>query len=109
MAEITFGNEIEKITHVDADTFHVRLKYTDGFEGDVDLSDVFRKPVGLALEIQRGSLFDRCFIEDGALAWPNGYELCPDALRAQAIAVMRRKNSTRKRVSSSSRERHGGL
>ena len=27
-------------------------------------------------------MFERCFVEDGALAWPNGYELCPD-LRAR--------------------------
>lgn len=25
--------------------------------------------------------FGRCFVESGDLAWPNGYELCPDALR----------------------------
>lgn len=93
MAEITFGNEIEKITHVDADAFRIRLKYIDGFEGEVDLSSIFRKPVGLALEIHRGSLFERCFVEAGALAWPNGYELCPDALRAQANEIVRRKKT----------------
>jgi len=26
-------------------------------------------------------MFDKCFVEMGALAWPNGFELCPDALR----------------------------
>lgn len=111
MAKITFGNEIEKITRVDAEAFRVRLKYTDGYEGDVDLSGLFQKPVGLVLEIQRGNLFDRCFVEDGALAWPNGYELCPDALRAQAKEVVRRKKSVAaaKRPSVSSRDRHSGL
>ena len=93
MAAITFGNEIEKMTHVDTDAFRVRLKYIDGFEGEVDLASIFRKPVGLALEIQHGSLFERCFVEGGALAWPNGYELCPDALRAQAEQVVRRKKT----------------
>ena len=93
MAEIKFGNEIAKITTIDNDAFCVRLKYTDGFEGDVDLSEVFRKPKGLSDEIRRGSLFDRCFVEAGALAWPNGFELCPDALRAQAKEVVRRKKS----------------
>jgi hypothetical protein len=93
MARITFGHEIEKITHVDADAFRVRLKYIDGFEGEVDLGSIFRKPVGLALEIQRGSLFEHCFVEGGALAWPNGYELCPDALRAEAKEVARSKKT----------------
>jgi len=93
MTGIKFGNEISKITSIDTDSFCVRLKYTDGFEGDVDLGEIFRKPKGLAREIQRGSLFDRCFIEAGALAWPNGFELCPDALRSQAKEVVRRKKT----------------
>ena len=90
MSGMRFGYEIAKITAVDPDTFRVRLKYTDGFEGEVDLGDIFRKPKALAREIQRGSLFDRCFVEAGALAWPNGFELCPDALRARATEVVRR-------------------
>jgi hypothetical protein len=28
-------------------------------------------------------MFPRCFVENGALAWPNGFELCPDVLRAR--------------------------
>ena len=49
------------------------------------LAPLFRKRGRrlLPLEILRGHLFDRCFVESGALAWPNGYELCPDALRAR--------------------------
>jgi len=57
---------------------------SDGFRGTVDLGRIFaapkRKP--LVVEILRGNLFERCFVESGALAWPNGFELCPDALRA---------------------------
>jgi len=93
MAETKLGNEIAKITGIDREFFRIRLKYTDGFEGEVDLSDVFRSPKGLALEIQKGSLFERCFIEAGALAWPNGFELCPDALRAQSKEIGHRKKT----------------
>jgi hypothetical protein len=39
-------------------------------------------PLTLVLEVLRGQMFTQCFIEAGALAWPNGYELCPDAVRS---------------------------
>jgi hypothetical protein len=29
----------------------------------------------------RGGMFEKCLVELGALAWPNGFELCPDALK----------------------------
>jgi len=30
------------------------------------------KPKGLAAEVIKGGIFERCFVESGALAWPNG-------------------------------------
>ncbi len=64
--------------------FRVDLEYDDGLRGVVDLGHIFREPKGkpLVVEILRGDMFARCFVESGALAWPNGYELCPDAIRA---------------------------
>jgi hypothetical protein len=79
------GSRIKRIKRTDAERYRVVLEYTDGFTGTVDLRFVFdgaaRKP--LVAEILRGGFFDRCFVESGALAWPNGYELCPDAIRAR--------------------------
>ncbi len=77
------GTSIKRIIRVNPETFRVTLEFTDGFRETVDLRFLFehprRKP--LVLEILRGQLFTRCFVESGALAWPNGYELCPDAIR----------------------------
>jgi hypothetical protein len=86
------GTRIKRILSADADAFRIRLEYTDGFRGTADLSSIFGAPKGKALvtEILRGNLFEQCFVQSGALAWPNGYELCPDAVR-QSIA----KRSTR--------------
>ncbi|MBK7963550.1 MAG: DUF2442 domain-containing protein [Bdellovibrionales bacterium] len=75
------GNKIEKIISADAESFRIKIKYTDGQKGEVDLSFLFSKPKNLAVEIVKGQLFERCYVESGALAWPNGFELCPDALR----------------------------
>jgi hypothetical protein len=86
------GDRLKRIISSDPERFRVTLEFTDGFRGTVDLTALFRKPGRrpLPLEILRGQLFDRCFIEAGALAWPNGYELCPDALRARIVEQSRR-------------------
>lgn len=75
------GNKVIRILAVDLDTFTVRLRFQDGISGVVSLRSVFSRPKGLAAEILRGGMFQNCFVEAGALAWPNGYELCPDVLR----------------------------
>lgn len=77
------GTQIKRIISADAEAFRVRLEYTDGFKGTADLSGIFGAPRGkpLVTEILRGNLFEKCFVLSGALAWPNGYELCPDAIR----------------------------
>ena len=76
-------NRLMRVVSCDEERLRVTLEFTDGFRGAVDLTPLFRggprRP--LPLEILRGRLFDRCFVEGGALAWPNGYELCPDAIR----------------------------
>ncbi len=77
------GLEIKKISKIDNDNFEMSLMFSDGFSGRVKLGFIFDKPKKntLPLEIKRGNLFSKCFIESGALAWPNGFELCPDAIR----------------------------
>ncbi len=74
------GNELHSAKLSSMDTFKIRLKFKDGRTGVVSLSHLFDKPKGLVTEILRGGIFDKFFIESGALAWPNGFELCPDAL-----------------------------
>ncbi len=77
------GSQIKKIRKVIPEKFEISLQFTDGLKATVNLNFLFnssqRKP--LILEIKRGALFGKCFVESGALAWPNGYELCPDAIR----------------------------
>ncbi len=75
------GNKIVRIEDVEVDSMAVKLRFFDRSGGWISLAHLFEKPKGLAAEILRGGMFDKCFIEMGALAWPNGFELCPDALR----------------------------
>ncbi|MBI4704007.1 MAG: DUF2442 domain-containing protein [Deltaproteobacteria bacterium] len=78
------GTAIRRVLGVNAGTYSVSLEYEDGWRGTADLRHLFAaaKPGPLVAEILRGDLFARCFVESGALAWPNGYELCPDAVRS---------------------------
>ena len=79
-----WGTRLKRVRKADPERLRVTLEYTDGFKGTVDLAFLFNKPADkpLVAEILRGQFFGKCFIESGALAWPNGYELCTDAIRA---------------------------
>jgi hypothetical protein len=79
------GNKIEKILSTDSENLKLKLKYTDGIIGEVDLSSIFSRPKGLASEVIKGQLFEKCFVESGSLAWPNGLELCADSLKLKLI------------------------
>jgi hypothetical protein len=79
------GNKIKKIMSVDGENFSVKLKFVDGTVVTVSMKHIFEKPKGLAAEVLRGAMFEKCFLEAGALAWPNGLELCPDAMKMWAI------------------------
>jgi len=59
--------------------YRVRLRYADGVEGEVDLSDLAGRGVFEAWNDRR--FFESVRIdESGALAWGSDIDLCPDAL-----------------------------
>lgn len=59
--------------------YRVWLRYTDGVEGEVDLSDLAGRGVLEAWNDRR--FFEKArFDESGALAWGGDIDLCPDAL-----------------------------
>ena len=90
------GNKIRRIVSVDDGSLCVRLRFSDGTMGDVSLAHLFEHPKGLAAEILKGGMFSMCFLENGALAWPNGFELCPDALRTRVTPALRSRNGAAK-------------
>ena len=89
-----FGNKIRRILDVDDESFSVSLRFSDGAGGVVSLGHLFERPKGLAADILKGGMFSMCFLENGALAWPNGFELCPDALRARLTSAAKRGSRT---------------
>ena len=77
---MNLGNKILKIRQVALDNFLVELEFQDNKRLTVSLSHLFTRPAGLAIEVLRGGMFEQCFLDNGALARPNGLELCPDTL-----------------------------
>ena len=86
-----YGNKIRKVRRVAFERYAIDLEFSDGHCGTVDLAYIFARPRGLAREIVVGAMFEKCFVLDGMLAWPNGYELCADALRRISQARSGRK------------------
>jgi hypothetical protein len=86
------GNAIIKINKKDALSFKVVVTFADRKKETIDLSFIFENPKKSKLikNILAGQMFNKAFIENGALAWPNGYELCPDALKLWANEQKRR-------------------
>lgn len=61
------------------DGFRLWLKYDDGIEGIVDLSDLAGR--GVIEAWSDGNIFGSVTInESGAIVWPGEIDLCPDAL-----------------------------
>ena len=80
------GNKLAKILSVDDENYTVNLQFEDGLKGSVSLKHLFSRPKGRSAEILQGGVFRNGCVGGGALAWPNGFELCPDALSEWLLA-----------------------
>jgi len=79
-----------RITRVDVcDRFQVRLHFSDGFVGTVDLAPWIVGRRGVFAALQDPSFFARVTVDRdaGTLVWPNGADLDPDVLYEAAHAV----------------------
>jgi hypothetical protein len=61
----------------------VRLEFSDGSTGDYDIAPLITRGTSLTSVLADDAYFARFFLELGALAWPNGFELAPGALHRQ--------------------------
>ncbi len=74
---------ILRVTQVEViGSHHLRLSFNDGTEGEADLGPVLDGPVFEPLHgpayFARAELDSVC----GTVAWPNGADLAPEAMRA---------------------------
>ncbi|MBI4663472.1 MAG: DUF2442 domain-containing protein [Verrucomicrobia bacterium] len=62
--------------------YRIRVAFRDGYTGEVDLWALFEKPKGPLTEPFRDpSFFQKAFLDEGTLSWPNSYDICSDVLR----------------------------
>jgi hypothetical protein len=58
----------------------LRLVFTDGSVGVVDLTDTLARHGGLLAALRDPAFFAKVTVEAGTVAWPNGVDLDPDVL-----------------------------
>lgn len=80
---VHLGNKIASIEAVE--TWHFWLRYKNGSLLYLNLADIADEAKmaegGYLIPFQNPRYFEKAFIDDdGALVWPNGYDICPDYL-----------------------------
>lgn len=61
--------------------FRLRVRFADATAGEVDLRALILGPAAGVFEALRDpAIFATVGIEDGALRWPNGLDIAPDAM-----------------------------
>lgn len=77
-------NEVTEIQILD--DYHIWIKFQDGVKKVVDFRPFIGK--GFTAELLNHDKFREVFIEEGGgLAWPNGYDFCPNYLHDYIPAV----------------------
>jgi Protein of unknown function (DUF2442) len=67
----------------------VVLAFSDGSEGEYEFSPLLAKDTPLTLPLKETALFQRFFLEMGALCWPNGLEFSAAKLHGDLLAANR--------------------
>lgn len=67
--------------------FKLMLTFADGAEGEFDGRALLARQGSLLDPLRDEAYFSRCFLDAGALCWPNGLELSPTRLR-ESIRVL---------------------
>jgi hypothetical protein len=61
--------------------YRLAVEFGDGTAGEADLRElIFAADAGVFEQLRDSTVFDQAFIEDGAVTWPNGLDLAPDAM-----------------------------
>ena len=66
-----------------AGDYRIEVRFNDGTTGQIDLSQLVHSPeAGVFAELQDPAIFSAVSVEFGAVTWPNGIDLAPDAMYA---------------------------
>ena len=75
-----------KIIHAEAVAdFVVRLEFSDGSSGNLDLTELVERDTEMVRPLTDPAVFADCFPELGALCWRNGFELSASSLYRKLV------------------------
>ena len=61
--------------------YRLRVRFNDGVEGEVDMSRLIHGPhAGVFAALRDEALFRKVHLAFGAVTWPGGLDLAPDAM-----------------------------
>ena len=63
----------------------VHLAFSDGSSGNYDPGDLIERDTVMTRPLRDPAFFRRCFLELGALCWPNGLELSAPSLQRKLM------------------------
>jgi hypothetical protein len=64
----------------------LRLEFSDGSHGDYDMTALIVRDTEMVRPLADPAYFARCFLELGAVCWPNGFELSGEGLHRKLFA-----------------------
>jgi hypothetical protein len=67
--------KITKVRHLT--DCRLRVWFSDGMAGDHDFSSLVSESGPMIEPLRDRAFFARAFVESGALAWPNGFDIAP--------------------------------
>ena len=62
--------------------YRLALAFSDGTEGERDFADMIAEGGEMVEPLRDPAFFNRVFLDDGILTWPNGFDLDSIALHA---------------------------
>lgn len=65
--------------------YRLSVAFNDGSRGEYDFRPMVAAGKGILAELSDRALFDRVFLDFGALTWPNGFDIAPEWLRRQML------------------------
>jgi hypothetical protein len=65
----------------------IALAFSDGSEGVYDFASLLALKTSLTQPLQDTAVFQKFFLELGALCWPHGLEFSADKLQADLLAA----------------------
>lgn len=86
-ASVSQGPMIDVVSVKPMGGFRLHVAFSDGSAGVHDFSPTVARDGEMVCPLKDAAFFARVFVELGALAWPNGYDLDPIALHDRMAAA----------------------